>query len=430
MDINNKKIVKKKKSRFFETYISKVLKAVSPKNGITSNAKQQLNSILYQIAMIIANTVTNLTIYSKKKTISEKEVLNTIRIIFSGELSDKAVEEGEKSINRYMNTKIVSSDTKGSSRQDKAGIIFPPSVTEKFLRNFGYQKIMISDKAPICFAAALEYITAEILSLAITHTDANRVRITIRHLELAIRNDVEFNDFFTNNNIIFLGGGRLPFIHSSLLTKKPRKKRTKDNVQQTGKKHRFRPGTVALREIRKYQKMSNCLTLAKFPFEKLVRNIVNSHYGYLYTVPSSEDVCTHFPSATVHNSIKDTKTYLISVKDRNAFREMFVNAKETTLKISKDVFIILQYFIEQDIVELLHFANDAAIHAGRVKLIPNDINLVNYIKGNGSNPHCKPHIKENIVEEEEVEEEEVEEEEVEEEEVEEEEVEEEEVEEE
>merc|ERR1711959_499616 len=38
------------------------------------------------------------------------------------------------------------------------------------------------------------------------------------------------------------------------------------------KKHRFRPGTVALREIKRYQK-STALLLPRAPFQRLVRNI-------------------------------------------------------------------------------------------------------------------------------------------------------------
>lgn len=37
----------------------------------------------------------------------------------------------------------------------------------------------------------------------------------------------------------------------------------------TGKKRRFRPGTVALREIRRYQKSTDLL-LAKLPFSRVV----------------------------------------------------------------------------------------------------------------------------------------------------------------
>lgn len=39
------------------------------------------------------------------------------------------------------------------------------------------------------------------------------------------------------------------------------------------KPHRFRPGTVALREIRRYQKTGNLL-VPKLPFQRLVREIV------------------------------------------------------------------------------------------------------------------------------------------------------------
>lgn len=40
------------------------------------------------------------------------------------------------------------------------------------------------------------------------------------------------------------------------------------------KKHRFRPGTVALREIRKYQKKVDLL-IPKAPFSRLVREIMH-----------------------------------------------------------------------------------------------------------------------------------------------------------
>jgi len=44
-------------------------------------------------------------------------------------------------------------------------------------------------------------------------------------------------------------------------------------------------------------------------------------------------------------------------------------------KIGKDVFIILQHFMEQYIIDLLYNANYLTIHAGRIKLIPLDIQL-------------------------------------------------------
>ena len=50
---------------------------------------------------------------------------------------------------------------------------------------------------------------------------------------------------------------------------------TDDGLQATGgvkKPHRFRPGTVALREIRRYQKSTELL-IRKLPFQRLVREI-------------------------------------------------------------------------------------------------------------------------------------------------------------
>ena len=42
------------------------------------------------------------------------------------------------------------------------------------------------------------------------------------------------------------------------------------------KPHRFRPGTVALKEIRRYQKSTELL-IRKLPFQRLVREIVSDH---------------------------------------------------------------------------------------------------------------------------------------------------------
>jgi histone H3/H4 len=212
---------------------------------------------------------------------------------------------------------------------------------EKFLRNFGNSKLMVTSTAPIFFAAAIEYIAAEILDLAsISSKDFKRVRITIRDLELAIRNDEELDSLFIKLNISFLGGGVLPFIHSSLLKKnKKKKQRNFIGKNNENKPHRFRAGTVAIRDIKKHQKTSNYLILPKFSFERFVRVI-----------------------------FKETQ-------------------QTENQKISKDVFLVLQYFIEQYIVNILKNANFLAIHAGRVKLMPVDIGLVSCFYNNTKNPY-------------------------------------------
>jgi histone H3 len=65
-------------------------------------------------------------------------------------------------------------------------------------------------------------------------------------------------------------GGKAP--RKQLATKAARKSATEDQSQSAKKPQKFRVGTVALREIRKYQKSSELL-LRKEPFRRMVRFI-------------------------------------------------------------------------------------------------------------------------------------------------------------
>ena len=50
--------------------------------------------------------------------------------------------------------------------------------------------------------------------------------------------------------------------------------------QKKRRAQRYRPGTVALREIRRYQKTSELL-IQRMPFQRLVREITQVHNPYL-----------------------------------------------------------------------------------------------------------------------------------------------------
>ncbi|KAF0987461.1 hypothetical protein HZS_3610 [Henneguya salminicola] len=63
-------------------------------------------------------------------------------------------------------------------------------------------------------------------------------------------------------------GGKAP--RKQLATKAAAKKTAL--TQSLKKTHRYRPGTVALREIRRYQKTTELL-IRKLPFQRLVREI-------------------------------------------------------------------------------------------------------------------------------------------------------------
>lgn len=324
--LENSKVQKKKKTRFFESYISKVLKKLTQENGITANAKQQLNSAICVIARYISKITGELTSMSGKKTISVKEISNAMMILFPASFYLTCYNEGMVCIEKYSDT-----EDKHSSRQTKAGIIFPPSICEKFLRN---SKLMVTKTSPVFFACVLEILCMNILRSSVTHAVENsHQRITIRDLELSVRESDIYSLLFQRCNLSFIGGGVLPGIHESLLSRKSRKRRKPD---ESTKKHRFRPGTVCIREIKKYQKTSNCLTLPKFPFERIVRNMVSEN-----------------------------------------------------IKISKGVFIVLQYYIEQFMVDFLRDANSATIHSGRVKLTQSDINFISSLRKYNVKPNIE-----------------------------------------
>eukprot|EP00657_Telonema_sp_P-1_P003540 TRINITY_DN18439_c0_g1_i1.p1 TRINITY_DN18439_c0_g1~~TRINITY_DN18439_c0_g1_i1.p1 ORF type:complete len:118 (-),score=40.96 TRINITY_DN18439_c0_g1_i1:93-446(-) len=67
-------------------------------------------------------------------------------------------------------------------------------------------------------------------------------------------------------------GGKAP--RKQLATKAARK--SAPTAGGVKKPHRYRPGTVALREIRKYQKSTDLL-LRKLPFQRLVREIAQDY---------------------------------------------------------------------------------------------------------------------------------------------------------
>ena len=229
-------VKKRKKFRYYENYITKVLKKISDNSEITLSARQQLNNFIINLSKKIATTAIDLTEISKKKKLSVKEVKNAVRIIMMGDLSSQCLAGAEESLRNYQsrgldnvepgksneedgnrNCEPSRINANSSSRQSRAGIIFPPSISEKFLRRWGNSNIMVTASAPIYLASVVEYITTEILEDSnLTTVSENRVRITVRDMELAVRRHNNLRDLFVRNNFEFLGGGVVPFIHSNI----------------------------------------------------------------------------------------------------------------------------------------------------------------------------------------------------------------------
>ena len=96
------------------------------------------------------------------------------------------------------------------------------------------------------------------------------------------------------------------------------------------KPHRYRPGTVALREIRKYQKSTELL-IRKLPFQRLVREIAQDF--------------------------------------------------KTDLRFQSSAVLALQEASESYLVGLFEDTNLCAIHAKRVTIMPKDMQLARRIRG-------------------------------------------------
>ena len=96
------------------------------------------------------------------------------------------------------------------------------------------------------------------------------------------------------------------------------------------KPHRYRPGTVALREIRKYQKSTDLL-IRKAPFQRLVREISHDY--------------------------------------------------KSDIRFQSTAVLALQEASEAYLVRLFEDANMCCIHARRVTIMPKDLQLARRIRG-------------------------------------------------
>lgn len=132
----------------------------------------------------------------------------------------------------------------------------------------------------------------------------------------------------------YLGAGANPNTSKTFDTCKsrPRGKGKKADAEEGGEKkaHRFRPGTVALRDIRYQQKHSDCFALPKANFDRLTREIGQDFHD--------------------------------------------------ELRFSGDFMELFQLVVENYLVELMNAANLCAIHADRQTIMPKDIQLARRIR--------------------------------------------------
>ncbi len=280
----DKKRKKKRAIGGYATYIHRVLGQVHPDNRISHSTVDQLNDFLHIFVRRVADGMCTLLRTEKKKTMTSREVQTIIRNLLPGELAKHAVSEGTRAVTKYNASSDQDKKQKGEKKKaetlhQKVGLTFSVARTRTLLKAYNCR---VGIGAPIYLTAVVEYLTAEILELAgNVARDNKRITIDTRCVFLAIANDDEMFKLSEVLAVEFAGSGVVAKIHAELLPN-PDKKSKKKNVstkETEGAKrpHRFRPGTVSLKEIRKMQK-SNKLMLREAPFRREFKKIVTDNY--------------------------------------------------------------------------------------------------------------------------------------------------------
>lgn len=317
-----------KTQKSFKTYIFRTLKSIDPNLHITSQTLNTLDSICRTMAFELVNKSVILLNGNSKKTISSSELETVSKMFLPDSLSldfiafaNNCIRNFHLTLNTELESKLESKTNeeeklkkKQITRENKAGLIFSVSLCEKYIRQILNNALNVKKCAPVFLASLLEMFVKHSLKLASKVTyDSNKVTVNLRFLFLSIKNDVELTKFMSSLNIILLEGGVLP---QNIEIKKGRKKinssrslaETTVTTEETSnsnskrRRHRWRPGTKTVMEIRKLQKSSDNL-IQHAPFIRIVKEIVSDIFemqDYRFT----KDFLKGFQNYIEHKTIE------------------------------------------------------------------------------------------------------------------------------
>ena len=93
-----------KRTESYSSYIYKVLKQVHPDTGISKKGMSLMNEFMIDIFGRLAGEAGKLAIYSKKATLSSREIQTSVRLMLPGELAKHAVSEGTKAVTKFTSS--------------------------------------------------------------------------------------------------------------------------------------------------------------------------------------------------------------------------------------------------------------------------------------------------------------------------------------
>lgn len=389
----------------WETSISKALKNVYVDMTLESSAKKTLNDMLTYLSEKICLSAVLLTKYSNKITITTAELVNTIRLIFPKSLAEHTIADCTKAIIKY-------------SEIPKVNILqFSISHAESDLRSVD-QKLHVGGFSPVCLAAVLEYITAEIIELAgKVAKESRKVQITNRHIFLSIANDEELLKVF--GNIIIKEGGVKPYINPFHLheedtieggakKKKKKKKKSIDNIQGITKnalqRIGYRAGVKSMsgliyEELRGVltnfleDKLKNAmiilsskkrLTLNEDDLKTSNKAIALLNYHGVSQVVGGAPKPKSKSGTVALKNIKQEQEKLDLIFPKAPFQRLVREIGEdykSNIRYTESFMNTLQIMAEDHLLKLLIHADLVAVHAGRQTVVPKDIQLVRRIRG-------------------------------------------------
>ena len=98
-------------------------------------------------------------------------------------------------------------------KEARAGLQFPVARIARILHHGRYSD-RVAGSTPVYMAAVLEYLTAETLELAGNATkEDKKLRITPRHIQLAVHNDEELSKLFRGVTIVEGGVNPSSIVH-------------------------------------------------------------------------------------------------------------------------------------------------------------------------------------------------------------------------